>query len=123
MADMERAEGSNIARETAVFMAVGRFRRTSLNLRGTACLAMVPNRRRQACSGSFLSQRFALKRPAVLKASARNGPYHAAEEKAKRSFRYVIHDESIDVSVLADHVHHRRRPFGHAVPALRFATL
>jgi hypothetical protein len=120
---MERAEGSKYGGETAAFAMVGRFWRTSLNLSGTPCLAMVPYRRRQACVGSFLSQRFASKRRAVLKASARNRAYRGAEEKAKRSFRYVIHDESIGVSVLADHVHHRRRPFGHAVPALRFATL
>src|SRR3977135_4407568 len=93
-------KGRNMTGETAVSATVGRFWRTSLNLSGTPCLAMVPYRRRQACAGSFLSQRFASKRRAVLKASARNGAYRVAEEKAKRSFRYVIHDESIGVSVL-----------------------
>lgn len=79
-------KGRNIACKTAVFSTVDRFLRTSLNLRGTPCLAMVPNRRRQACLGSFLSQRFALKRPAIRKAFARNGTYRAGEKKRTEVF-------------------------------------
>ena len=37
--------------------------------------------------------------------------------RSEWSFRYVIHDEGIGVSVPGDHVHHRRRPFRHSVSA------
>src|ERR1700687_822361 len=75
-------KGRKLLAKRPFFSTVDRFLRTSLNLRGTPCLAMAPNRRRQACLGSFLSQRFALKRPAIRKAFARNGTYRGGQEKA-----------------------------------------
>jgi len=58
----------------------------SLKLSRTRSLAMVLKQRRRSRLGSFLSQRIALKRPAVLKAFARNRAYRAREEEANGVF-------------------------------------